>query len=140
MPFRYEFMWAVTEILWKPLRMLQTGLTPLVGYDLRQLVNPYYAAPLVNGPMVFAAVASFLILRNAWQRRARTAEASPDLRAVTDRIEEIRMNYTTALREVTHPTVRADVSIQDARARVAKQRFFQPESKLEMQEKDDEGV
>lgn len=139
MPFRYESMWAVTEVLWGPLRMLQTGLTPLVGYDLRQHVNPYYAAPLVNGPMALAAVAAFLTFRNAWRRRAQTAEG-PHLGPVAERIQELRADYPAALREVPHPSPHAEARVQDARAKLANQPFLKREPESQAPERDEEDV
>src|SRR5437016_11043258 len=62
-PLRYEWMWAITELLWKPVRLL-IGLDPLVTYDLRQRVNPYFVAPIVNAPVAFIAVYVFLKLRD----------------------------------------------------------------------------
>jgi hypothetical protein len=140
MPFRYESMWAVTEVLWGPLRMLQTGLTPLLGSGLRQNVNPYYVAPLVNAPMAFVAVCSFLILRNARRKRARDAGAPPDLRSVAGRVEEIRTNYPAALREVPHPAPHAETDMLHARAKAEKQPFFQREPEPEAPGKDDENA
>jgi hypothetical protein len=141
LPLRYESMWAVTEVLWGPVRMLQTGLTPIVGYDLRQEVNPYYAAPPVNALMAFAAVAAFLILRNAWSGRARSAGASPDLRSVAHRMEQIRTDYPAALRQVPHPAAHAEARLQGARANLAKQPFLQRQSEApEANDEDLEGA
>src|SRR5688572_24730672 len=86
-PLRCEWMWAITELLWEPLRLLQIGLDPLVAYDLRQHVNRNFVAPIVNAPVAFITVYVFLKLRDRWPRRSRKADGGPELPSMVDRIE-----------------------------------------------------
>src|SRR2546421_12934609 len=95
-PLPYEFMWAVTEFLWKPLRILQINLGPLFAYDLRQHVNPYFVAPLVNAPGAFVVALGFLMLKSKWQSKSHNVGVKPDLHSVVGRIEEIRTDYPAA--------------------------------------------
>lgn len=133
MPFPYEFMWAVTEFLWKPLRILQISLDSLFAYDLRQHVNPYFVAPVVNTLIGFAAAAAygFLKLRNAWRRRSRDAGVEPELHSVVDHIEEIRTDYPAALHKLPHPAAHAEAMMQDARTKVAGHAYFQQRTEPE---------
>ena len=58
MPFSFEGMWAFTHVLWKPLRLL-IGDLPY----LRERVNPYFVAPLINAALAFILTYCFLRLR-----------------------------------------------------------------------------
>lgn len=124
MPFRYEHMWAVTELLWKPLRLLQAVLDPLVARDLHQQWNPYYAAPLVNVPVVFVLTYAFLNLRTCWRNRKRAADTGSAVHALAGHIGAIRANHAGALQNVPHPTVHAESVLQEAREKVASRAYF----------------
>ena len=138
MPFPYELMWAVTEFLWKPLRILQVNLDPLLAYDLRQHVNPYFVAPLVNVPIGFVAGYGFLKLRNKWRKRRRDTSAAPDLHPVIDHIEEIRTDYPAALRNLPHSAIHAYAMMQDARTKAASHAYFQQSTEAEASREDDQ--
>src|SRR5262249_62214453 len=98
------------------------------------------AARLLDALVAFAAVGAFLILRKAWRRRSRSADALPDLRPVADRIKEIRTDYPAALRVLPHPTAHDEIRLQDARAKAAMQPFFHREAEAQAPEKDDENA
>jgi hypothetical protein len=136
-PLRYEWMWAITELLWEPLRFLQIGLDPLVTYDLRQHVNRNLLAPIVNAPVAFITVYVFLKLRARWQRRSRQADGGPELQLVVDHIEGIRTDYPAALHTVPHPVEHSEAVMQEARAKLAGQSYFQPQVEPEPWGEDD---
>jgi hypothetical protein len=135
-PLRYEWMWAITEFLWKPLRLLQTCLDPLVAYDLRQHVNPYFVAPLVNAPVAFVAAYVFLKLRARWRNRSRKADGGPELQSLVDHVEAIRTDYPAALHTVPHAAAHAETVMQEARAKVAGHPYFQPQIEPEASRQD----
>jgi hypothetical protein len=64
MPFSYEGMWAFTHVLWKPLRLLIDG-----SPDLRQHVNPYLVAPLLNAALAFVLACCLLWLLRKYVRK-----------------------------------------------------------------------
>src|SRR2546425_12808375 len=66
MPFSYEGMWAFTHVLWKPLRLLIDGLP-----YLRQRVNPYFVAPLINSALAF--IVAYCFLKLIGRKRSRNA-------------------------------------------------------------------
>ena len=138
MPLPYELMWAVTELLWKPLRILQINLSPLFAYDLRQHVNPYYVAPLVNASLAFVAALGFLMLKSKWQSRSRDVGAKPDLRSVADLVREVRTDYPAALQQLPHPATHGEPVMQDARTKVAGHPFFQHRAEPEVSRQDDQ--
>ena len=136
-PLPYEFMWAITEFLWKPLRNLQINLSPLFAYDLRQHVNPYLVAPLVNAPLAFVAAFWFLMLRSKWRSRSRDVGVKPDLHSVVDHIREIRTDYPAAMQQLPHPAAHAETMMQDARTKVADHPYFKQRTEPEASQEDE---
>ena len=124
-PFPYEFMWAVTEFLWKPLRILQSNLAHLFTYDLRQHLNPYFVAPLVNAPLAFVAVFGFLRLMSKWRSKSSNVGVKPNLHSVVEHIKEVRTDYSAGLEQLPHPAAHSEVVMQDARTKVADHPYFQ---------------
>lgn len=132
MPFRYEHMCAVTELLWKPLRLLQVVLDPLVAQDLHEQWNPYYAAPLVNLLAAFVLTHPLLKLWNHWRNRKRTADAGSIVHALAGHIGAIRADHAAALQSVPHPTVHAESVLEEAREKVASRGYFKREQAHEV--------
>jgi hypothetical protein len=124
MPFRYEHMWAVTELLWKPLRLLQAALDPLVAQDLHQQWNPYYSAPLINAPLAVVLTSAFLKMINRWHNRKRDADTGSAVRALASHIGAIRADHAGALQSLPHPTVHAESVLEQAREKVASRGYF----------------
>jgi hypothetical protein len=139
-PLPYEFMWAITEILWKPFRFWQTYLDSLTAYDLRQQVNPYFVAPFVNAPLVFLAAYAFLWLRTKWVKRSRESGAATDLHSVTERIQEIRQDYPAAVNKATRPTGHTEEVMQGAQEKIAARSYFHATAKPETAREDAEPV
>ena len=138
MPLPYELMWTVTEVLWKPLRILQINLSLLFAYDLRQHLNPYFVAPLVNAPLAFVAAFGFLMLKRKWQSRSRDVSAKPDLHLAVDHIREVRADHPAALQQLPHPAAHAEPVMQDARTKVAGYSYFQHRTGPEASREDDQ--
>src|SRR5438105_4292794 len=97
MPFRYEHMWAVAEALWGPLRIVEKNLDGLFSSRLRQNLNPYFFAPVVNGPFAFAVVCCFLMARSGWRKRSCRTSVGTDLHSVTEQVEKVRDDFPGAL-------------------------------------------
>ena len=71
MPFSYEGMWTFTHVLWKPLRLLIDG-----SPDLRQHVNPYLVAPLLNAALAFVLACCLLWLLRKYVRKKTSQDGS----------------------------------------------------------------
>jgi hypothetical protein len=125
MPLPYESMWAITELFWKPLRILQVSLSFITSHDFRQHVNPYFVAPFVNVVVALVAVYGFLKLRNKWRKRPQVASVQTDPHSVVDHIDEIRKDYPAALHQLPHRLAHAEDALEDARMKLAGRPFFQ---------------
>jgi len=137
MPLPYETMWAITEVLWKPLRIIQFTFDPVVPYDLIRDVNRFAVAPFVNAILAFCTVYGFFKLRDKWRRRSRKARVDSGLASVVDHVEEVRTDFPTALHRVPHPTAHAEGVLQEARAKVAAHPYFQEKTEAEASREDD---
>jgi hypothetical protein len=137
-PLRYEWMWAITELLWKPLRLLQIGLGPLVNVDLRQRVNPYFVAPILNALVAFVVAWIFLRLGDRRRRRSPKPDGGPELESAVEHVEAIRRDYPVALRTLPHPTAHAEAVMEEARAKVGGHPYFQPQIEPEASQEDDQ--
>jgi hypothetical protein len=130
MPLSYESMWAITEVLWKPLRILQAWL------NLWQL-NPYFIAAFVNTPLAFFGTYAFLRLGARWRNRSRDASVAANLHPVLERIEEIRADYLAAWHDVPHPAAHNEAVMQDAKKKVAERAYFQKKAEAEASPEED---
>ena len=70
MPFSYEGIWAITHVLWKPLRLLIDG-SPY----LRQHVNPYLVAPFLDAALAFVLACCLLWLLRKLIRKKTTQDS-----------------------------------------------------------------
>jgi hypothetical protein len=138
MPLRYETLWALTELLWAPLRMVEANLSPIFGGDLRQHLNPCFLAPLVNAPLAFAVALGFLMLNRKWRTRLFDVDVRTDLRSVVDSIRHLRSDHAVALRQRPHPVAHPESVMQDARKKVAAHAYFQHKTDPEAEREDDQ--
>jgi hypothetical protein len=136
MPFRYEDMWAVTEFLWAPLRILERNLDGAFSLGLLERLNPYFVAPFVNAAFAFPAVCLFLFFRGVWRNRGVGTDIATDVHSVIGRIEKVRADFPGALHGTPHPTVHDEATIEDARDNVLGSAYFRDKTPVEHQKGD----